>query len=316
LTAQEGSSPKRPHQAFLLLKDAHTGLDISYPFTVKENGKSRVELVRKIRDIASDTADSSQTKKDLPIQFLSLSEPVDARVVIGGLGTSDAYDSSAFQLSIDRNPELAVPTVETERYGKKPEIHHIFKDSPSNPPIMITLAFVAMVGAALPVLAGLVRSYLVSWRQQQLTRYLSSGSFSVLTSATFPLLSSPPRFLTLYSSDLWSPSRESSSSTIPRGTCFRFSPLWPLSARSHLSVEAAHSVRCKVAALLVSAEPPECLENKCPRFGSSATLRASRMNVRAYPVLYLGCCDIPTYFCKSKPLQKYMIETNLRTTLM
>jgi oligosaccharyltransferase complex subunit delta (ribophorin II) len=129
-----------------------------------------VELVRKIRDIASDTADSSQTKKDLPIQFLSLSEPVDARVVIGGLGTSDAYDSSAFQLSIDRNPELAVPTVETERYGKKPEIHHIFKDSPSNPPIMITLAFVAMVGAALPVLAGLVRSYLVSWRQQQLTR--------------------------------------------------------------------------------------------------------------------------------------------------
>ncbi|KAJ5294188.1 hypothetical protein PENANT_c028G04152 [Penicillium antarcticum] len=139
LTAQEGSSPKRPHQAFLLLKDAHTGLDISYPFTVKENGKSRVEL----------------TKKDLPIQFLSLPEPVDARVVIGGLGTSDAYDSSVFQLSIDRNPELAVPTVETDRYGKKPEIHHIFKNSPSNPPIVITLAFVAMVGAAIPVLAGL-----------------------------------------------------------------------------------------------------------------------------------------------------------------
>lgn len=45
LTTQEGSSAKRPHQAFLLLKDGHTGLDISYPFTVKENGKSRVELV-------------------------------------------------------------------------------------------------------------------------------------------------------------------------------------------------------------------------------------------------------------------------------
>lgn len=45
LTAQEGSSPKRPDQAFLLLKDDQTGLDISYPFSVKDNGKSRVELV-------------------------------------------------------------------------------------------------------------------------------------------------------------------------------------------------------------------------------------------------------------------------------
>ncbi|KAJ5550846.1 hypothetical protein N7461_005544 [Penicillium sp. DV-2018c] len=139
LTAQEGSSPKRPDQAFLLLKDAQTGLDISYPFNVKDNGKSRIEL----------------TQKDLPIQFLSLSNPVDARVVIGGFGSSDAYDSSAFQLSIDRNPNEPVPTVETQRYGKKPEIHHIFKESPSSPPIIITLAFVAMVGAAIPVLAGL-----------------------------------------------------------------------------------------------------------------------------------------------------------------
>jgi oligosaccharyltransferase complex subunit delta (ribophorin II) len=120
----------------------------------------------RLQNIASDAADSSQTKKDLPIQFLSLPEPVDARVVIGGLGTSDAYDSSVFQLSIDRNPELAVPTVETERYGKKPEIHHIFKDSPSNPPIVVTLAFVAMVGAALPVLAGLVRRLLMPWYKQ------------------------------------------------------------------------------------------------------------------------------------------------------
>jgi oligosaccharyltransferase complex subunit delta (ribophorin II) len=47
LTAQEDSSPKRPDQAFLLLKDAQTGLDISYPFNVKDNGKSRVELVCK-----------------------------------------------------------------------------------------------------------------------------------------------------------------------------------------------------------------------------------------------------------------------------
>lgn len=101
--------------------------------------------------------DRPQTQKDLPIQFLSLSEPVDARIVLGGFGDSVAYDSSAFKLSIDRNPEEAVPTVQTERYGKKAEIHHIFKDSASSPPIVITLAFVGMVVAAIPVLAGMVR---------------------------------------------------------------------------------------------------------------------------------------------------------------
>jgi oligosaccharyltransferase complex subunit delta (ribophorin II) len=46
LTAREGRSAKRAHQVFLLLQDPKTGLDISYPFSVKENGKSRVELVR------------------------------------------------------------------------------------------------------------------------------------------------------------------------------------------------------------------------------------------------------------------------------
>ena len=45
LTAQEDRSAKRPHQAFLLLKDSATGLDVSYPFSVKNDGKSKVELV-------------------------------------------------------------------------------------------------------------------------------------------------------------------------------------------------------------------------------------------------------------------------------
>ena len=45
LTTQETRSAKRPHQAFLLLKDTSSNLDISYPFNVKENGKAKVELV-------------------------------------------------------------------------------------------------------------------------------------------------------------------------------------------------------------------------------------------------------------------------------
>ncbi|KAJ0346770.1 hypothetical protein COL922a_014882, partial [Colletotrichum nupharicola] len=44
LTAQEGKSAKSAHQVFLLLQEPTSGLDIAYPFSVKGNGKSRVEL--------------------------------------------------------------------------------------------------------------------------------------------------------------------------------------------------------------------------------------------------------------------------------
>lgn len=137
LTAQEGQTAKRAHQVFLLLKDPETGLDVSYPFGVKENGKAKVDL----------------TQKDLPVQFLSLEQPVDARLLIGSFGSSPAYDATAFQLSIDRDPDEPVPTVEVSRYGKLPEIHHVFKEGPKNPPMAITLAFLAATLAALPILA-------------------------------------------------------------------------------------------------------------------------------------------------------------------
>lgn len=45
LTSQEGRTAKRAHQVFLLLNDPATGLDVSYPFNVKDNGKSRLDLV-------------------------------------------------------------------------------------------------------------------------------------------------------------------------------------------------------------------------------------------------------------------------------
>lgn len=45
LTTQDGKAAKRPHQAFLLLQDPTTKLDVSYPFSVKESGKAKVELV-------------------------------------------------------------------------------------------------------------------------------------------------------------------------------------------------------------------------------------------------------------------------------
>ncbi|PYI04040.1 hypothetical protein BO78DRAFT_348330 [Aspergillus sclerotiicarbonarius CBS 121057] len=139
LTAQEGRAGKHAHQVFLLVQDPETGLDISYPFNVKDNGKSRLDL----------------TQKDLPVQFLSASEPLDARFLIGSFGDADAYNGAAFQLAVTSNPDEPVPTVEVSRYGKLPEIHHIFKTDAQSPPIVISLAFVAMVLATLPVLGGL-----------------------------------------------------------------------------------------------------------------------------------------------------------------
>lgn len=45
LTATEGKTEKRPHQAFLTLHDTSTGLEESFPFSLKESGKGKVELV-------------------------------------------------------------------------------------------------------------------------------------------------------------------------------------------------------------------------------------------------------------------------------
>jgi hypothetical protein len=46
LTTQEGKTAKRPNQAFLLLQDSTSNLDVSYPLSVKDSGKGKVELVR------------------------------------------------------------------------------------------------------------------------------------------------------------------------------------------------------------------------------------------------------------------------------
>lgn len=45
LTTTENSSPKRPHQASLVLLDSSTGLEMSFPLSVKENGKAKLEIV-------------------------------------------------------------------------------------------------------------------------------------------------------------------------------------------------------------------------------------------------------------------------------
>jgi oligosaccharyltransferase complex subunit delta (ribophorin II) len=45
LTATEGKTGKKPHQAFLTLHDPATGLEESFPFSIKDSGKGKVEVV-------------------------------------------------------------------------------------------------------------------------------------------------------------------------------------------------------------------------------------------------------------------------------
>lgn len=66
--------------------------------------------------------------------------------------------------------------MDVSRYGKQPEIHHVFKEGPKNPPIAITLAFLAATLAALPILAITVSGYTTLTTD----RYLDTDSLVAL----------------------------------------------------------------------------------------------------------------------------------------
>ncbi|KAL8689340.1 MAG: hypothetical protein Q9218_004971 [Villophora microphyllina] len=137
LTTTEDKKATRPHQASLLLREPRSNLDTSFPLGVKESGKGKVEL----------------SHKDLPTQFLSGPKTLSASLVIGSFGSAKPYRSPAFDLKIESDSSSPPPTAEKPlRYGKLPEIHHIFKADPRSPPKIITLIFAGAVIAALPVL--------------------------------------------------------------------------------------------------------------------------------------------------------------------
>jgi oligosaccharyltransferase complex subunit delta (ribophorin II) len=161
LTTQEGKTAKRPNQAFLLLQDSTSNLDVSYPFSVKESGKGKVELVRTLDVVASAQVDRpTQTHKDLPSQFLRSKSPLSASLVIASFGTTDGYNSEIFPLKIQLDSNAPVPAAEKPlRYGKQPEIQHVFRGDPKSPNFLLVAIFSAATLATLPVLFGLVRTH-------------------------------------------------------------------------------------------------------------------------------------------------------------
>lgn len=139
LTAKDNGKAKRPHQAFVLLKDEETGLEAPFPLTVKDDGKAKVQI----------------SQKDIPVQLLSTPKPLKATVVLASFGSAQGLLSPVFDIEFNLDPNAAAPAAEKPlRYGKLPEIHHIFRGDPKSPPMVVSFFFTVVVLAPLPLLLG------------------------------------------------------------------------------------------------------------------------------------------------------------------
>lgn len=159
LTAQEGKTGKRPHQAFLTLHEKDTGLEESFAFTVKDNGKAKLDVVcyPSVSNARhSKLISKPQSQKDLPIQFLTSSSPLSASIVLASFGSSTPLSAQIFTISVtpDSAATSSASLASPERYTAKPEIHHIFKADPKSPPTIISLVFTLAIIATLPALLG------------------------------------------------------------------------------------------------------------------------------------------------------------------
>ncbi|KEY68372.1 hypothetical protein S7711_01150 [Stachybotrys chartarum IBT 7711] len=138
LTTKEGSRAKRPHQAFLVVKES-SGLEAPYALTLKESGTGSVEI----------------NHKDLPLQLLLSQSPLEASLIIGSFGSSAGSVTPVFDIEVvldSAAPKPKSPT--TLRYGKLNEIHHIFRPDPKNPPKIVSIFFSLAVLATIPAVFG------------------------------------------------------------------------------------------------------------------------------------------------------------------
>ncbi|KAI0849665.1 Oligosaccharyltransferase subunit Ribophorin II-domain-containing protein [Daldinia vernicosa] len=137
LTAKENGKGRRPHQAFLMLREPSSGLEAPFPLTVKDNGKATVEIKH----------------SDLPLQLATATAPLRASLIIASFGSSAGLVKDVFDVEVVRDP-AAKPLVYEKplRYGKLAEIHHIFRDDPKSPPKLISIVFVFAILATIPLL--------------------------------------------------------------------------------------------------------------------------------------------------------------------
>jgi oligosaccharyltransferase complex subunit delta (ribophorin II) len=78
-------------------------------------------------------------------------------LVIASFGSSAPFSNNVFNLDVKVDPNVPKPKYEKPlRYGKLPEIHHIFKSDPKSGPIIISMFFVGSILTTVPILLGLV----------------------------------------------------------------------------------------------------------------------------------------------------------------
>lgn len=76
---------------------------------------------------------------------------------MAGFGSSTPYGSHVFDLEVKPDANAPLPAYEKPlRYGKKEEIHHIFKPDPKSAPKIVSLVFVLAIAATVVVLFGAV----------------------------------------------------------------------------------------------------------------------------------------------------------------
>lgn len=94
-----------------------------------------------------------QTQKDIPVQFLVSPKPVHATVVIGSFGSAQGVVADVFDVDIKQDSNAPAPIIpSTLRYGKKPQIHHIFREETKYPYKIFSIFFVLVIAATLPTL--------------------------------------------------------------------------------------------------------------------------------------------------------------------
>jgi oligosaccharyltransferase complex subunit delta (ribophorin II) len=93
----------------------------------------------------------AQSQKDIPVQLLTSKKPLKASIILGSFGSSQGTIAPVFDLTLQPDPSAPPPAYEKPlRYGKLPEIHHIFRPDPTSPPTIVSLFFTVAVIAAVP----------------------------------------------------------------------------------------------------------------------------------------------------------------------
>ncbi|TGZ84382.1 hypothetical protein EX30DRAFT_338914, partial [Ascodesmis nigricans] len=145
LTLNEGEDTGRPHQAYVLVKDAGSDLETHYPLSVKSNnGKAKLDLTHK--DIPAHLLDTSDLSLSLVIASFGDNTPL-----LAPIGSVKPVITDAEKVTLEK--QKAKDVGDEERFGSKPEIRHTFRADPKNPPLVITLAF---LGAVLASFVGIL----------------------------------------------------------------------------------------------------------------------------------------------------------------